>query len=208
MKGVMIPVVSAGSNHVGASVTCTAQVSWPSGAAGAGEGASDPRSSSATTRARRVMEASSASRTIQGAKPRDDERKPEARLIMRGCEALSMPPPRRGRSPREHEDDRPERGADRRHQRPADAPRETVERGAGGDGGERRVLEHIRIRSIRLGDVAMVARGCGRDRAATRSLAYNARLIAGGCSASGGASRGAGRSEERRVGKGGRQGGG
>ncbi|PYN44537.1 MAG: hypothetical protein DMD95_10400 [Candidatus Rokuibacteriota bacterium] len=40
--------------------------------------------------------------------------------------------------------------------------RETVERGAGGDGGERRVLEHIRIRSIRLGDVAMVARGCGR----------------------------------------------
>src|SRR5215831_21207802 len=27
----MIPEVSAGSNHVGASVTCTAQVSWPSG---------------------------------------------------------------------------------------------------------------------------------------------------------------------------------
>src|SRR5215469_3402653 len=27
----MIPAVSAGSNHVGASVTCTAQVSWTSG---------------------------------------------------------------------------------------------------------------------------------------------------------------------------------
>src|SRR5262249_20116085 len=31
----MIPVVSAGSNHVGASETCTAHVSWPSGEAGA-----------------------------------------------------------------------------------------------------------------------------------------------------------------------------
>ena len=29
----MIPEVSAGSNQVGASVTCTAQVSWPSGPA-------------------------------------------------------------------------------------------------------------------------------------------------------------------------------
>src|SRR5690242_8672574 len=29
----MMPEVSAGSNHVGASVTCTAQVSWPSGPA-------------------------------------------------------------------------------------------------------------------------------------------------------------------------------
>jgi hypothetical protein len=33
----MIPEVSAGSNHVGASETCTAQVIWPSGAAALGE---------------------------------------------------------------------------------------------------------------------------------------------------------------------------
>src|SRR4029450_12519333 len=31
----MIPTVSAGSNHVGAMETCTAVVSWPSGAASA-----------------------------------------------------------------------------------------------------------------------------------------------------------------------------
>src|SRR5204863_5731109 len=33
MKGVMIPEVSAGSNQVGASETCAAQVSWPEGPA-------------------------------------------------------------------------------------------------------------------------------------------------------------------------------
>src|SRR2546428_3855802 len=48
MKGVMIPVVSAGSNQVGASETCTAHVSWPSGAAGAAAGATSPRSSPTT----------------------------------------------------------------------------------------------------------------------------------------------------------------
>src|SRR5262245_20268861 len=37
MYGVMIPEVSAGSNHVGASETCTAQVIWPSGAATTGD---------------------------------------------------------------------------------------------------------------------------------------------------------------------------
>ena len=36
MKGVMIPDVSAGSNHVGVSEMCTAQVAWPSGAASLG----------------------------------------------------------------------------------------------------------------------------------------------------------------------------
>src|SRR5262245_36465715 len=40
MKGVMMPGVSAGSNHVGANEMCTPQVSWPSGpAALAGPGA-------------------------------------------------------------------------------------------------------------------------------------------------------------------------
>src|SRR6266436_1072476 len=43
MKGVMIPVVSAGSNQLGASETCTAHVSCPSGAAGAAVGPSNPR---------------------------------------------------------------------------------------------------------------------------------------------------------------------
>jgi len=32
-NGVMMPEVSAGSNQVGARAKCTAQVSWPSGAA-------------------------------------------------------------------------------------------------------------------------------------------------------------------------------
>ena len=36
MNGVMIPSVSAGSNHFGASETCTPHVIWPSGAAAAG----------------------------------------------------------------------------------------------------------------------------------------------------------------------------
>src|SRR6266508_4537543 len=59
MYGVMMPGVSAGSNQVGAIDTWTAQVSYPSGAAGADVGPSDPRSNSATTRGnatRRVME--------------------------------------------------------------------------------------------------------------------------------------------------------
>src|SRR4051794_34140646 len=33
MNGVMIPKVSAGSNQIGASETCSRQVSWPCGAA-------------------------------------------------------------------------------------------------------------------------------------------------------------------------------
>src|SRR6185295_11573281 len=55
MYGVIRPGVSAGSNQVGASVMCTAQVSWPSAAA-AGEGAS----AAATSRRR---EAASGRRT-------------------------------------------------------------------------------------------------------------------------------------------------
>src|SRR2546421_6943535 len=39
MNGVMTDAVSAGSNHVGASVMCTAHVSSPSGAAAAGAAA-------------------------------------------------------------------------------------------------------------------------------------------------------------------------
>src|SRR5215510_11504224 len=59
MNGVMTPGVSAGSNHVGASDTCTAIVIWPSGAAGAGTG-----TASATARARRATEASEGRRTF------------------------------------------------------------------------------------------------------------------------------------------------
>ena len=36
MNGVTIPAVSAGSNHDGASETCTPQATWPSGAAATG----------------------------------------------------------------------------------------------------------------------------------------------------------------------------
>src|SRR5438876_9088567 len=79
----MIPVVSAGSNQVGASETCTAHVSSPSGAAGAAVGATSARSS-ATTRvsAERQIARSSARSVIRillcvanspGAKPRNDE---------------------------------------------------------------------------------------------------------------------------------------
>src|SRR5215470_12303751 len=46
MYGVMIPEVSAGSNQVGASETCTAHVIWPSGTATADEA---PRTAIRTT---------------------------------------------------------------------------------------------------------------------------------------------------------------
>ena len=49
----MIPVVSAGSNQLGASETCTAHVSSPSGAAVTTAGASRARS---TARARAIIE--------------------------------------------------------------------------------------------------------------------------------------------------------
>src|SRR5213594_1232767 len=55
----MIPVVSAGSNHVGASETCTAHVSWPSGEAGAAEGTNSVNSrprSNATARGSALRE--------------------------------------------------------------------------------------------------------------------------------------------------------
>src|SRR5687768_2310797 len=52
MNGVTIPDVSAGSNHVGASATCTAQVTWPSGAATAA-GASSSRVTRPTAKRRR-----------------------------------------------------------------------------------------------------------------------------------------------------------
>src|SRR5262245_47133524 len=59
MNGVMTPGVSAGSNQVGARDTCTAIVSWPSGAAGTGAG-----TASATARARRATEAGEKRRTF------------------------------------------------------------------------------------------------------------------------------------------------
>src|SRR5215510_12530815 len=58
-KGVMIPIVSPGSNHVGASETCTAHVIWPSGEAGAAVGTNSVRSrvrSNATARGSALRE--------------------------------------------------------------------------------------------------------------------------------------------------------
>src|SRR5216683_7407158 len=54
MKGVMIPAVSAGSNHAGARETWTAQVNWPSGAAATEVKAHSVRSRMAN-RTRRIM---------------------------------------------------------------------------------------------------------------------------------------------------------
>ncbi len=50
----MIPAVSAGSNQVGARETCTAQVTWPSGAAMAAGGAGKVKSATASDSAIRV----------------------------------------------------------------------------------------------------------------------------------------------------------
>src|SRR5881409_2559528 len=83
MNGVMMPVVSAGSNQVGASETCTAHVSWPSGAAGAAVGATSARSSTTTRVSAEREIARSGARSVMrillcvanspGAKPRNDE---------------------------------------------------------------------------------------------------------------------------------------
>src|SRR5580765_8233128 len=54
MNGVPMPGVSAGSNHVGASETCTPHVIWPSGAAAAGAAATR-RAASATSDVRLLM---------------------------------------------------------------------------------------------------------------------------------------------------------
>src|SRR5215813_7930071 len=55
MNGVTIPGVSAGSNHVGASETCTPQVTWPSGAAPAGIAATAEISRTRTVTDRRGL---------------------------------------------------------------------------------------------------------------------------------------------------------
>ena len=55
MNGVPIPGVSAGSNHVGASETCTAHVICPSGAATAGTAAATKSATRATSAARILM---------------------------------------------------------------------------------------------------------------------------------------------------------
>jgi len=49
-NGVMIPDVSAGSNQVGASEKCTAQVIWPSGAAWLGGAPAAPIASTGNAR--------------------------------------------------------------------------------------------------------------------------------------------------------------
>ena len=55
MNGVIMPFASAGSNHVGASEMCTAQVSWPSGAAAPGDAEKGTiAADAATNRARSV----------------------------------------------------------------------------------------------------------------------------------------------------------
>src|SRR5262249_57547341 len=101
MNGVMMPVVSAGSNHPGASEMWTAHVSSPAGACErAFVGTISPRSRSKarssaereTTRSgtRSVMRILLCCRELLGAKPRTDERKLEALPIIRGGLTLSM----------------------------------------------------------------------------------------------------------------------
>src|SRR5438093_2494704 len=120
MNGVMIPLVSAGSNQVGASETCTAHVSCPSGAARVAAGVPSP-ASEATNRIRTRREiAEWRTRSVMGpplprddsgAKPRTDERNPKCAAIIRGRRALSRRYPawRRGAA-REHEEDRAQCG--------------------------------------------------------------------------------------------------
>ena len=53
MNGVMMPSVSAGSNHVGASEMCTPHVIWPSGAAQAGAATTSRATTAIRTQAAR-----------------------------------------------------------------------------------------------------------------------------------------------------------
>ena len=53
MNGVMIPSVSAGSNHFGASETCTPHVIWPSGPAATGAATASRASRTKVTTTRR-----------------------------------------------------------------------------------------------------------------------------------------------------------
>src|SRR5882724_417434 len=64
MKGVMTPGVSAGSNHVGASDTWTANVICPTGASERPSGAADTGGTSATVRASTTTDASDERRTV------------------------------------------------------------------------------------------------------------------------------------------------
>src|SRR5215510_15349671 len=102
MNGVMIPVVSAGSNHPGASEMCTAHVSSPAGACErAFVGTISPRSRSKarssaereTTRSgtRSVMRNPPLlSRNSFGSEAEDRRTEPEALPIIRGRRTLSM----------------------------------------------------------------------------------------------------------------------
>src|SRR5262245_54178999 len=55
MKGVMIPGVSAGSNHVGARVMCTPHVICPSGAAATGAGGKNATAKSSNVTSRPIV---------------------------------------------------------------------------------------------------------------------------------------------------------
>src|SRR5512132_3626233 len=87
MKGVLMPVVSAGSNHAGASEACTAQVSCPSGAAAdAGAAISiDETASSTSQREEPVVIAAPLYAEDGGAPPGFEPRATIAKSLKRGC---------------------------------------------------------------------------------------------------------------------------
>src|SRR5882762_11952207 len=107
MNGVMMPVVSAGSNQPGASEMCTAHVSCPTGASERPAGASErafvgrisPRSSSAARISaereygrrgtRSVMRTLLCVRESFGSEAEDRRTEPEVAPIIRGCPAVS-----------------------------------------------------------------------------------------------------------------------
>src|SRR5882762_8574961 len=106
MNGVMMPVVSAGSNHDGASETCTAHVSCPAGGSErAGVATTIPRSTTRMVRISRSRDINrSGTRSVMrillcvaklfGAKPRDRETEIRkcARLSAdgRGCQRVEV----------------------------------------------------------------------------------------------------------------------
>src|SRR5437667_130213 len=95
-NGVMMPEVSAGSNQVGARAKCTAQVSWPSGAAWPGGAPAAGRASSSNvTRSRRTSLIAPAS-----------FRRPYDSLPLR-CRPASCSRSTRGRPARRHSSSTP-----------------------------------------------------------------------------------------------------
>src|SRR5216683_4587649 len=87
MKGVLMPVVSAGSNHAGASEACTPHVIRPSGAAAAASGALRSTDASANIKSqggRAVIEAPFANVSLPCVVDEPDRRDPGqgARLVL------------------------------------------------------------------------------------------------------------------------------